>query len=120
MPGTEEPTFGSFLKNRRVELNMSARELCRQLEISPIYICDLEKDRRPVTNDILHKLCTFLHLDRDSRSFMYDLAAKEKNTVSADLIEYIMGSSIVRAALRAARDYHIPDSVWDEFIRRIS
>ena len=51
---------------------------------------------------------------------MYDLAAKSRNTVSADLPEYIMEKDIVRAALRTAKKNNATDKQWEDFIRRIT
>lgn len=87
---------------------------------SAVYICDIEKDRRPVPDEILEKLPTLLHLNETETDEMYDLAAKSRNTVSADLPEYIMEKDIVRAALRTAKKNNVTDKQWEDFIRRIT
>ena len=83
-------TFGSFLISKRMEHEMSARQLAIALDYSAVYICDIEKDRRPVPDDILEKLPALLRLTEAETEEMYDLAARSRNTVSADLPEYIM------------------------------
>lgn len=116
-----ENTFGSFLVSKRMEHEMSARELSNALGISAVYICDIEKDRRPVTDEILEKLPDLLCLSESETNEMYDLAAiSKRNTVSADLPEYIMEKDIVRAALRTAKKYNVTDKQWEDFIRRIT
>ena len=87
---------------------------------SAVYICDIEKDRRPVPDDILEKLPALLHLTEAETEEMYDLAARSRNTVSADLPEYIMEKDIVRAALRTAKKHNVTDKQWEDFIRRIT
>ena len=62
---------------------------------------------------------SYTHLDVYKRQ-MYDLAARSRNTVSADLPEYIMEKDIVRAALRTAKKHNVTDKQWEDFIRRIT
>ena len=112
-------TFGDFLIAKRMEREMSARQLAIKLDFSAVYICDIEKNRRPVPDEILEKLPLLLHLNEAETEEMYDLAARSRHTVSADLPEYIMEKDIVRAALRTAKKHNVTDKKWEDFIRRI-
>lgn len=78
-------TFGEFLVKKRLEHNLSARQLAIALDYSPVYICDIEKGRKPVPDEILEQLPRLLLLDEAETNEMYDLAAKSRNTISADL-----------------------------------
>ena len=113
-------TFGDFLIAKRMEREMSARQLAIKLDFSAVYICDIEKIRRPVPDEILEKLPLLLHLNEAETEEMYDLAARSRHTVSADLPEYIMEKDIVRAALRTAKKHNVTDKQWEDFIRRIT
>ena len=113
-------TFGDFLIAKRMEREMSARQLAIKLDFSAVYICDIEKNRRPVPDEILEKLPLLLHLNEAETEEMYDLAARSRHTVSADQPEYIMEKDIVRAALRTAKKHNVTDKQWEEFIRRIT
>ena len=115
-----EMTFGEFVIKKRLEHEMSARQLAIALDFSPVYICDIEKGRKPVPDEILEKLPRLLHLTEPEINEMYDLAAKSRNTVSADLPEYIMEKDIVRAALRTAKKHNVTDKQWEDFIKRIT
>lgn len=115
-----EMTFGEFLIKKRLEQEMSARQLAIALDFSPVYICDIEKGRKPVPDEILEQLPRLLHLTEPEINEMYDLAAKSRNTVSADLPEYIMEKDIVRAALRTAKKHNVTDKQWEDFIKRIT
>ena len=115
-----EKTFGDFLIAKRMEREMSARQLAIKLDFSAVYICDIEKNRRPVPDEILEKLPLLLHLNEAETEEMYDLAARSRHTVSADLPEYIMEKDIVRAALRTAKKHNVTDQQWEDFIRRIT
>lgn len=102
-------------------MDLSARELASISGISPMYICDMEKDRRPApTDEVLERLANSLNIQsRAERARFYDLAAHSKNTVSLDLPDYIMEKDIVRAALRTAKEYDATDKEWEEFMERI-
>src|SRR5690554_6512470 len=113
-------TFGSFLIQKRMERDIAARQLAISLDISAVYMCDSEKDRRPVPEDMLEKIPGLLCLNENEINLMYDLAAKSRNAVSADLPEYIMEKDIVRAALRTAKKHNVTDKQWEDFIRRIT
>lgn len=115
----DEPSFGKFLIQKRKERDMTAKQIAAELDCSPVYICDMEKDRRPVTDVFLKKLCGILRLTKDEANKMYDLAAASKNTVSADLPKYIMANDIVRSALRTAKENKVDDAEWQQFIDRI-
>lgn len=116
-----ELTFGTYLREKRLARELPACELAVRADISAMYICDIEKHRRPApTDELLERLADTLGLsDSDERAKFYDLAAKSKNTVSLDLPNYIMEKDIVRAALRTAKEYDATDSEWEEFIARI-
>lgn len=115
-------TFGSFIKEKRLLRNISLRKFAEQLDISPVYLCNMEKDRNPAPKDDILSCMTNLLLLTDSEAeTLYDLAAKSKNspTVSKDLPEYIMDKDIVRVALRTAKDVDATDEEWQEFIARL-
>ncbi len=116
----EGTTFGEFLVQKRLACDLSTRQLAIALDYSPVYICDIEKGRKPVTDEILERLPRLLHLSEAETDEMYDLAAKSRSTVSADLPEYIMEKDIVRAALRTAKKHNVTDKQWEDFIKRIT
>ena len=116
-------TFGSFLTQKRQEKEISLRQLAAKLELSPVYLCNLEKDRRPAPRaEILEHIAEILLLTQDEKETMYDLAARSKGipAVSSDLPEYIMDRGIVRIALRTAKDLDATDEEWQEFIEKLN
>ena len=117
-----EQTFGSFVRHRRMALGISLRGLAARLELSPVYMSNIETDRRPApTQEHLDKLTVELKLDKEDAVRLLDLAARSQNQrVSADLPDYIMERDIVRAALRTAKEVDATDEEWQEFIDRIT
>ena len=113
-------TFGEFIVRKRKEKDLSARQLAIAAEITPEYMCEIEKGRKTaVSEPILERLIRVLHLSESETALFYDLAALSRNTVSADLPEYIMAHELVRAAIRTAKKHNVPDAKWEKFIKEI-
>ena len=114
-------TFGKFITLKRKDINVSLRSLAFGIDLSPVYICDIEKDRRPApAQHILDKMAALLHLDESDKLIMYDLAGKSKNAIPVDLPKYIMEKDIVKTALRKAKEVDATDAEWAEFIEHIT
>ncbi len=117
-----EQTFGSFLREKRIACGLTLRGMAAKLDLSPVYMSNIENDRRAApSQEYLERMAMLLQLDKPEREWMLDLAAKSKqNRVSADLPDYIMDREIVRAALRTAKEADATDQEWQEFIDRIT
>ena len=116
-----EQTFGSFIRNRRMARGLTLRSMAAKLDLSPVYMSNIENDRRAApAQEHLERMAMLLQLDKADREQMLDLAARSRqDRVSADLPDYIMDREIVRAALRTAREADATDQEWQEFIDRI-
>ena len=117
-----EHTLGSFITQKRAERDMTLRGFAQKIGISPVYMCNIEKGRRPMTSEeTLEKMAAVLSLDKEEKARLLDLAAKSKSipVVAADLPEYINERDIVRVALRTAKDVDATDEEWQEFIERL-
>ena len=40
-------TFGTYIKDKRLAKQISLRKFAELLDISPVYLCNIEKDRNP-------------------------------------------------------------------------
>ena len=117
-----EQTFGSYVREKRMARGLSLRGLAAKLEVSPVYMSNMENDRRPAPAKAkLDHLIEILSLRQEDVERLLDLAARSRTRqVSADLPEYIMERDIVRAALRTAKEVDATDEEWQEFIDRIT
>lgn len=117
----EEMSFGTFVRAKRQLREYSLRGFAGELGISPVYMCNIEKDRRPApTSDILMKMAALFFLDKAEMERFFDLAARSRQErVSRDLPDYIMERDVVRVALRTAKDVDATDEEWQEFIERL-
>ncbi|WMJ22924.1 helix-turn-helix transcriptional regulator [Paludicola sp. MB14-C6] len=119
---TDQLTFGQYITQKRLVKEISLRKFASMLSISPVYMCNIEKDRRPApNNEVLEKISALLCFSKEEQDVLYDLAAKSKNApaVSKDLPDYIMEKDIVRVALRTAKDVDATDEEWQEFIEKL-
>ena len=119
---TLEETFGGFAREKRRACGLTLRGLAAKLELSPVYMSNIENSRRAApTHEYLDRLAEILQLDKADQERLLDLAAKSQhNRVSADLPNYIMDREIVRAALRTAKEADATDQEWQDFIDRIN
>ena len=117
-----EQTVGSYVREKRMARGLSLRGLAAKLEVSPVYMSNMENDRRPAPAKAkLDHLIEILSLRQEDVERLLDLAARSRTRqVSADLPEYIMERDIVRAALRTAKEVDATDEEWQEFINRIT
>lgn len=60
-----EQTFGTRVRDRRTELNMTLRELARRIDKAPSYVNDIEYDRRVPSEPVVRRICEVLSLDVD-------------------------------------------------------
>ncbi len=111
--------FGEFLVQKRLQSDIPAKWLAEALGISQVYMCDIEKGRRRISEALLPRLAELLQLSEEESYEMYDLAAQAKNTVSADITEYIMQNDIIRRFIRTAQKIGVSDDMWQEFIAQI-
>lgn len=115
-------SFGSFIRAKRLEADITLRGMAQILDISPVYMSNIETDRNPAPKaDILEHLAKALQLDKHEREVMYDLAAESKNytAIPGDLPEYISANEYARIALRVAKDVDATDMEWLEFIEKL-
>ena len=118
----EKQSFGSFIRVKRLGTDITLRGMAQILDISPVYMSNIETDRNPAPKaDILENLAKALMLDKREREIMYDLAAESKAyaAIPGDLPEYISANEYARIALRVAKDVDATDTEWIEFIEKL-
>lgn len=116
-----EKTFGTFMKEKRLEKGINLRKLAELLELAPAYISDIENgNRNSPSPDKMEKLVEILGLGEDGKNELYDLAAKGRdNTVAPDISEYVKSNEAVRVALRKARNLNLGEQEWLKIIEKM-
>ena len=106
-------TFGAFISTKRKDAKLNLRDAAKQLGIAYGYLCDIEQGRRPAPEG------EFVELDKQEHEFLLDLAAESRQSVPADLPDYIRKHDIVRAALRVAKEVDATDEEWRAFMEML-
>ena len=111
--------FGSYVRSKRIKCGISLRGFADMLEISPVYLCNIEKDRHAAPNTaIVKKIADILKFDEYETCILYDLAAasKHKPAIPIDIADYVMNNSTIRYALRLSQKINATEDDWNDFI----
>lgn len=116
-------TFGEYLKQKRLDKEITLRGFAKLVDISPVYLCDLEKGRKAAPSmEVMQKMVSKLALNKEESERFYDLAALEqtaKNPIPKDLNAFLKGNRVIVSALRTAKDLDATDEEWQDFIDKL-
>lgn len=112
---TENSEFGQYLRSVRQAKKISIRQLAKAVSKTPTYISDIEKgNNKPPERELLDRIIAALHLEEfpDIRNRIYDLAAKERKDVPADIKEYLMENESILKIIRTAKESPNEKQIW--------
>jgi len=116
-------TFGEYLKQKRLDKEITLRGFAKLVDISPVYLCDLEKGRKAAPSmEVMQKMVSKLALNKEESERFYDLAALEqtaKNPIPKDLNAFLKDNRVIVSALRTAKDLDATDKEWQDFIDKL-
>ena len=96
-------TFGKFLKERRLALDLSLREFARRVGLQPSNYCNVEADVLPPPRvNTLARIAQALGLRQGTKDFevFHDLAAKGRDEIPADVTRIVKENELIPAMLR--------------------
>ena len=116
-------TFGEYLKQKRLDKEITLRGFAKLVDISPVYLCDLEKGRKAAPSmEVMQKMVSKLALNKEESERFYDLAALEqtaKNPIPKDLNAFLKDNRVIVSALRTAKDLDATDEEWQDIIDKL-
>lgn len=116
-------TFGEYLKQKRLDKEITLRGFAKLVDISPVYLCDLEKGRKAAPSmEVMQKMVSKLALNKEESERFYDLAALEqtaKNPIPKDLNAFLKDNRVIVSALRTAKNLDATDEEWQDFIDKL-
>ena len=116
-------TFGEYLKQKRLDKEITLRGFAKLVDLSPVYLCDLEKGRKAAPSmEVMQKMVSKLALNKEESERFYDLAALEqtaKNPIPKDLNAFLKDNRVIVSALRTAKDLDATDEEWQDFIDKL-
>ena len=96
-------TFGQFLKEKRLALDLSLREFARRVGMQPSNYCNVEADvLPPPLAETLEKLARALGLKKGTGDYetFHDLAAEGRDEIPADIERMVKENELIPAMLR--------------------
>ena len=117
--------FGLFLREKRLQKDLSLRKLAELSGLSHIYLYHVESGKKAPPSDMaLIKLANALKLDNKSKLIFFDLAAKSKSEhdknnfyLPVDVARYINEQSNVKNVIREADKQDKLNEFWDNLLR---
>lgn len=107
--------FGQYLRSVRQAKKISIRQLAKVVSKTPTYISDIEKgNNKPPERELQDEIIAALQLEEfpDIRNKLYDLAAKERKDVPADIKEYLMENESILKIIRTAKESPNEKQIW--------
>ena len=117
--------FGDYIRKKRLDdpREITLSDMAKRLGISLTYLSDIERGcKKPFDAGVIEKFCVYLNLTGEDKARVYDLAAKEKSGIPADIEDVLMYEHIgemARFALRQSNAGNVTEEDWKKFIRDI-
>ncbi len=117
-------TFGRYLKKLRLEeARIGLRAFASMIDMKPSNLSNIERDRipPPANRKTIDTICDTLGLAKDApeRDQMFDLAAKAKGRIPADVAEAIKASPGVPVLVRTVANRQLSEKKLRELAEYI-
>lgn len=117
-------TFGGLLKKLRLEeANIGLREFAGLINMKPSNLSNIERDRipPPASRKAIDNLCDALGLTKTDprRERLFDLAAKAKNRIPADIAETVKKQPGVPVLVRTVANKQLSEKKLKELAEYI-
>jgi len=111
-------TFGSYIRDLRISLDIGQRELAQKISIAPSYLNDIEKNKRAAPkNDIIQKISIILKADLD---LLNDLAGNSKKTLPPDILDYVEKNPKVISLIRSVKNNNLNEGELEKIEKSIN
>ena len=125
-PNSQE-VFGNVLNEYRLKKGLSLRDLATELNISHVYLRNIELGKKsPPGDKLLIKIAQVLHLNKQEKELFFDLAAltKEANNpknyyLPADISLYLSSMLSVRKYIRRANELNLTSEDWHNLFQQL-
>ena len=120
-----EMTFGDYIKEKRMnhQPKLTLKKAAELLGINLTYLSDVENNRKKAfTSEKIDLFCQVFGLSSEEREEMYDLAARDTESVPEDIVDTIMYTEqgdYARKALRMVNKGKGNVELWKDLIRRM-
>lgn len=113
-------TFGDCVRKRREQLNISLREMAKQLNMSPVYLSDIERGNRPAPSgcnagiDYMSKLIDALNLNSSQQTNFAIMAYMSRMSNIKFMDNYFINNPNALKFFLKAMEYDWNNEQWEE------
>lgn len=110
----ENFNFGNYLRTVRQAKGISIRQLAKEVHKTPTYLSDIENGHnKPPEKELLVIIIQKLNLDDfpNVKTALFDLAAKDRNDIPADIKEHMLNNKLLFDLIRKMKAYSNEDDV---------
>ena len=120
--------FKTFLAQKRKEKKIPVRKFAEMINISPSFLCDLERGLRnfPLNSkknpNLFKDIVKHLDLSAEEEVTMKNLIQESlisNQTIMPELSEYLLKTPLAQQALRQATESNTSNETWQEIIEVI-
>ena len=105
-------SFGSFIREIRLENKIGQRELAEKIGVAPSYLNDIEKNKRAAPKlHIIKKISLMLNIDLN---LLNDLAGISKNDLAPDITDYIKKNPKIISLIRTFKNNNLSDNEFNQ------
>lgn len=110
----ENFNFGNYLRAVRQARGISIRQLAKEVHITPTYLSDIENgNNKPPEKELLEIIIQKLNLNDfpNVKTALFDLAAKDRNDIPADIKEHMLNNKPLFNLIRKMKACSDEDAV---------
>ena len=121
--------FSEYLREKRMEKNITLRKMAKDLGISVSYLSDIESGHKMAPNSkedkyktIIEDITVYLELNNSDKEKLVMLADRdlvEHGHISNDITSYMGVTPLASVALRKAKETNLTDEDWERIIRNM-
>lgn len=104
-------TLGDILRDARIDLDLSLRDLSKKLAVTPSYLSDIENNRRVPAEEVLRSMAETLRLDFD------ELMARA-GRFGDDALRYMQRTPAAGLLFRKLAESDSPGDVIEKLIKQ--
>ena len=125
-PNSQE-VFGNVLNEYRLKKGLSLRDLATELNISHVYLRNIELGKKsPPGDKLLIKISQILQLNKQEKELFFDLAVLTKEAknpknffLPADIGLYLSSTKNVKRYIRKAKELNLTSEDWHNLIHQL-
>lgn len=121
--------FSEYLREKRMEKNITLRKMAKDLGISVSYLSDIESGHKMAPNskedkykNLIEGITVYLELNNSDKEKLVMLADRdlvEHGHISNDITSYMGVTPLASVALRKAKETNLTDEDWERIIRNM-